>query len=97
MKKNLLIIISICVACLCSQPASAFFKKAIAEPASDKHPARVIVIDPGHGGKDAGAVSASGIKEKTITLGVALKLQKLLVEKTNLGHTDQKRGRKHKP
>lgn len=37
-----------------------------------------IVIDPGHGGRDPGAVGVSGIKEKNVTLGMALKLGKLI-------------------
>lgn len=37
-----------------------------------------IVIDPGHGGKDKGAVGASGVYEKTVTLAVALELKKVL-------------------
>lgn len=37
----------------------------------------VIVIDPGHGGKDAGAV-ANGYKEKDINLAVALELANIL-------------------
>ena len=43
---------------------------AFAPPAS---PIRTIVIDPGHGGDDEGARSASGTKEKDITLAVARK------------------------
>lgn len=42
-----------------------------------------VAIDPGHGGKDPGSIARSGIKEKDITLGVSLKLQKLL-EKNNI-------------
>jgi N-acetylmuramoyl-L-alanine amidase len=38
---------------------------------------RVIVIDPGHGGKDTGAVS-DGIYEKNLNLSVSLKLRELL-------------------
>ena len=38
----------------------------------------VIVLDPGHGGIDGGAVSASGIVEKDINLSIALKLRQLL-------------------
>lgn len=32
---------------------------------------RVIVIDPGHGGADPGAISVSGVREKNVTLKVA--------------------------
>ncbi|TFH42100.1 MAG: N-acetylmuramoyl-L-alanine amidase, partial [Chrysiogenales bacterium] len=35
-----------------------------------------IVIDPGHGGKDPGAVGKGGLREKDITLKVALLLEK---------------------
>lgn len=37
-----------------------------------------IVIDPGHGGKDPGALGRKGTAEKEITLQVALKVKKLL-------------------
>jgi N-acetylmuramoyl-L-alanine amidase len=37
-----------------------------------------IVIDAGHGGKDPGAIGHNGLKEKDITLGVALKLGQLI-------------------
>ena len=40
---------------------------------------KVIAIDPGHGGNDAGAIGPSGTMEKTVTLNVALELEKLLV------------------
>jgi N-acetylmuramoyl-L-alanine amidase len=40
----------------------------------------VIVIDPGHGGKDPGAIGVYGTQEKDITLSVAKKL-KALIEK----------------
>ncbi len=35
---------------------------------------RRVVIDPGHGGKDPGAISPNGLKEKDITLAVGKKL-----------------------
>ncbi|MBI4843854.1 MAG: N-acetylmuramoyl-L-alanine amidase [Nitrospirae bacterium] len=37
-----------------------------------------IVIDPGHGGKDPGAMGKNGLKEKDVVLSVALKLGEIL-------------------
>jgi len=39
---------------------------------------KVIVVDPGHGGKDPGAESVTGVQEKTLTLATAQKLAKQL-------------------
>ena len=39
---------------------------------------KIIVIDPGHGGNDAGAIGPTGVMEKSVTLKVALELRKLL-------------------
>jgi len=38
----------------------------------------IIAIDPGHGGKDPGAVGRKGTKEKDITLAVAKKLKQMI-------------------
>jgi len=43
-----------------------------------------VVIDPGHGGKDPGAMGPSGIKEKDVVLGIASKLQEKVRTKLNL-------------
>ena len=45
------------------------------EPRGD---APVIVLDPGHGGVDPGAVSPNGVYEKTITLAMAKELEAML-------------------
>ncbi|AGF47104.1 N-acetylmuramoyl-L-alanine amidase [Candidatus Kinetoplastibacterium desouzaii TCC079E] len=37
-----------------------------------------IVIDPGHGGEDSGAVGKNGLMEKNVTLSIANKLKKIL-------------------
>ncbi len=39
---------------------------------------KTVVIDPGHGGKQTGAISDSGVEEKGITLDVALRLRRLM-------------------
>ncbi|MCD6361298.1 MAG: N-acetylmuramoyl-L-alanine amidase [Armatimonadetes bacterium] len=40
---------------------------------------KLIVIDPGHGGPDTGAVGPTGLKEKDANLAIALRLGELLV------------------
>ncbi len=52
----------------------------VSEPEGPCAPFNLIVLDPGHGGDDSGAIGPSGIKEKDIVLGVALKLKRLLTE-----------------
>jgi len=37
-----------------------------------------VIIDPGHGGKQHGAISDSGVSEKEITLDIALRLRRLM-------------------
>ncbi len=45
---------------------------------------RTVVIDPGHGGHDAGAVGNRGILEKNVNLGVAKELQRYLRRESDL-------------
>ena len=40
----------------------------------------LVVIDPGHGGEDPGAISSTGIQEKNVTMDIAKKLQKVLLK-----------------
>ena len=39
---------------------------------------KIITLDPGHGGSDPGAIGASGLKEKQITLEISLRVKELL-------------------
>lgn len=48
----------------------------------NKNKLSTVVIDPGHGGQDPGALGAKG-REKDIVLGIALKLGKLIKENTD--------------
>jgi len=64
--------------------ASALLAQAQAGPGAQQPPAAVsppslagVVVDPGHGGDDHGAVGATGIEEKALVLGVAQRLQSL--------------------
>lgn len=40
-----------------------------------------VVLDPGHGGKDAGAVGPAGVREKDVTLDIAHRVAPVLAEK----------------
>lgn len=42
---------------------------------------KTVVIDPGHGGKDPGAVGYKGLKEKDVALDIGKKLARILKEK----------------
>lgn len=50
---------------------------SIKEPA-DTLDGKVIMLDPGHGGKDPGAISKSGYYEKNLNYPIALKVKKYL-------------------
>ena len=57
---------------------NVFDKTNVNEKNKSKWNFDVIVIDPGHGGIDPGTIGLGGIKEKDVTLGIALKLGKLI-------------------
>jgi N-acetylmuramoyl-L-alanine amidase len=61
--------------------------RVLDEPASPPQPLdravfplsiRRVVIDPGHGGEDAGAISRSGVTEKDLTLDIGRRLRRLM-------------------
>jgi N-acetylmuramoyl-L-alanine amidase len=55
-----------------------FSRSNTVDKMKDKWNFDVVVIDPGHGGKDPGAIGINGVKEKDINLAVALKLGKMI-------------------
>ncbi|MGD6894606.1 N-acetylmuramoyl-L-alanine amidase [Bacillus infantis] len=59
---------------------SGYLADSLAPPPPSSNGKRIITIDPGHGGKDPGAIG-NGIYEKELNLSVGLKVQKLLEQK----------------
>ena len=51
---------------------------------------KIILIDPGHGGIDGGAISKNGTVEKDINLDIALKLRESLEDKGYKVDIDEK-------
>lgn len=56
------------------KPAS----KTKAKASPDRNAKKVVVLDPGHGGQDPGAIGYSGVYEKNITLAMGRELKELL-------------------
>ncbi len=61
-------------------PSSAAQSKSREASAQSSRPSTVVVIDAGHGGFDRGGIPRQRIAEKTMTLDVALRLRKKLLE-----------------
>ncbi len=55
-----------------------------ADPAPREKTIRTVVLDPGHGGKDPGAVGADGTLEKDIVLAIGLAIRDILENETDL-------------
>ena len=49
-----------------------------ADPAAARRPPPLVMLDPGHGGKDPGAIGISGTYEKQVALATALELKRQL-------------------
>lgn len=58
-------------------------KKGAVSQRHDTPAIRTIVIDPGHGGKDPGAIGRHDLMEKEIVLDVGLRLKNLIKERLN--------------
>jgi len=45
---------------------------------------RILVLDPGHGGHDSGAVGKGGLQEKDVVLDIALRVKEILSKEPNI-------------
>ena len=50
---------------------------AVSESSAVHSPDKILIIDPGHGGADGGAVSSDGITESSINLSMSQKLEEI--------------------
>ncbi|WP_238475137.1 N-acetylmuramoyl-L-alanine amidase family protein [Azospirillum cavernae] len=71
---------------LASSMAMAADPKSAAKPstpARDRRPARprLVMLDPGHGGADPGAIGTHGTQEKDVTLDIAREVARLLADR----------------
>ncbi|RMH71187.1 MAG: hypothetical protein D6675_07200 [Gemmatimonadetes bacterium] len=66
------------------KPASRPASPDLTLGASDLPQFGKIVIDPGHGGKDPGAIGPNGTQEKDITLAIARRLKTIIESRSNL-------------
>lgn len=55
----------------------------IAAP-TDKKGKLLVMLDPGHGGEDPGAISKHGLKEKDVVLDIGMRLKKLIDNSTTM-------------
>lgn len=64
---------------------NASMDRVITIPSFDRDPRRkIIVIDPGHGGVETGAIGPTGLREKEVALDLARRLQRRLQRDHNL-------------
>lgn len=61
--------------CVISTIIGVYLSTVDARTTVETSPCSTLVIDPGHGGIDGGAISADGTKESDINLAIALKLR----------------------
>lgn len=67
----------VAVLCICLTLAGSRTVSVLADHAADAGRTK-IVIDPGHGGEDGGAISCTGIPESGINLDISLRLQDMM-------------------
>jgi N-acetylmuramoyl-L-alanine amidase len=63
---------------LAARPEQLSARALAKQPPTTRAPAPLVMLDPGHGGKDPGAIGVSGTYEKQIALAAALELKRQL-------------------
>lgn len=74
-KKSIFLVFGLVFIFVCSSFTYSLYQKSMIASVTSN----VIIIDPGHGGEDGGAVGVTGIKEKDLNLKIALKLKEKLL------------------
>jgi len=71
---------------LAQQTAKASVPKPGTKPApkAPPRPPAVLVLDPGHGGRDPGAIGVSGTEEKDITLSICKQIRDILTKRKDI-------------
>lgn len=79
MRKNNIILVGLILLLLATIYSLNLEKDGTVAATGDSGRTKTVILDPGHGGEDPGAVSDySGLKEKDFNLDVAMKVKKLL-------------------
>lgn len=63
------------------EPATTPSNSSRNQPRNAAPATRVVIIDPGHGGKDPGKIGPGGVREKDLTLAIARRLADLLKQR----------------
>ena len=61
-----------------ADPAPRETRKSLAKPTPPPRP-KLVVLDPGHGGRDPGAIGVRGTQEKAVVIAIAREVQRELV------------------
>ncbi len=79
-KKRTILVLAVLslVVLICFRVATARFQERYVTAIAWSLAGKVIVVDPGHGGEDPGALGSTGVHEKDIVLEVAKKLADIL-------------------
>ncbi len=69
------VLLAVLVSAAASQSVTAF---SVLTASAERDPKPTVIVDPGHGGEDGGAVSPSGLRESGLNLEIGLRTRDLL-------------------